>query len=158
MDFEAGTGRGPCEHAQCAYILCREPSTAPAALRAAELSSSFGSTEAVSHFPLSHPSQPQSSVTALLAAGLSFKALCKTKAGAHCSFSKVTPRVRRRVGLLGSWRSLSGGLLLLTPAFSPSYNFERPGLQFLSSAVSAEFWIFSSLLSHTYSNQFLPVV
>lgn len=24
MDFEAGTGRGPHEHAQCAYILCRD--------------------------------------------------------------------------------------------------------------------------------------
>lgn len=47
---------------------------------------------------------------------------------------------------------------LLTLAFLPSYNFERPGLQFLSSAVSAEFWIFSSLLPPTCSNQFLPVL
>lgn len=137
-------------------IYCAETRGGLAALRAAGLSSSFRSTEAVSYFPLSHPSQPQSSVTALLAAGLSFKALCKTKAGAHCSFSKVIPRVRWRVGLLGSWRSLSGGLLLLTLAFSPSYNFERSGLQFLSSAVSAEFWIFSSLLPLYILISFFP--
>lgn len=139
-------------------IYCAENKGGLAALRAAGLSSSFRSTEAVSYFPLSHPSQPQSSVTALLAASLSFKTLCKTKAGAHCSLTKVAPCVRRRVGLLGLWRSLSGGFLLLTLAFLPSYNFERPGLQFLSSAVSAEFWIFPSLLPPVYPNQFLPAL
>lgn len=57
MDFEVGTSRGPHEHAQCAYILYSSESKGQlVALRAAGLSSSFGSTKAVSYFPLSHPS------------------------------------------------------------------------------------------------------
>lgn len=53
MDFEAGTGRGSHEHAQCAYILySAESKGGLEAVKAAGLSSFFGSTEAVYYFPL----------------------------------------------------------------------------------------------------------
>lgn len=53
MDFEACTGRGSHEHAQCAYILySAESKGGLEAVKAAGLSSFFGSTEAVYYFPL----------------------------------------------------------------------------------------------------------